>query len=289
MIIKKRSGYALLLVTGFCAVIFLGLIAISKLISTDSLLVVKNRGRKATQRVLCSTTNRQFVEFVREEGEECRRDVSTVEDFARTVLKEHATLSREAELFRDDFSSGTSKWDVDGVLVSVAAVDHWVLSVPTLLEPGAALAGTPFARNYSLTASTTVTSGSGVRLLARATREPKLTAYVSGFNLLENPLRGGSFFIEKWEQGKPTRLATKSLSLTGLVGFTLNLRHQYTLLVNQEQIRLSVDGKEVLSAVDESPLTRGRFGIMPALGSNLLIDEVSAETVDEIRSRWWKI
>ncbi len=206
----------------------------------------------------------------------------------------HAIISLGTPVLREDFnalidlSSGADGWESSRPGLAVVLLGQWVVDV-TLGQRGVLAGGQADWRNYELRTRATLSQGSGVSFYVRLgenLEDP--TGYEVGYSLLEQPLALGTFFIKRVENGQAKPLAEKNGRDLGLGGLAwlLGLSHQYSVVVEDDTISLSVDGRQLLEATDEDPIPAGRIGLSPGLNTLLLVDELEVRTLTEVRSRW---
>lgn len=201
-----------------------------------------------------------------------------------------AIVSLGGVLFDDDFSGPAPGWDSNKPNLTVYLLGKWVLDLK-LITQTYLMKGDEKWRNYTMEATVLLSQGSNMGFVVRATGEPdKMSGYVVGYSLLEDLLHGGTFYLNRMENGRMVervqqRPASKSGLLGGL-GWLLNIYHTYRITVKDNTIVATVDGKEIVNAEMTKPIKAGRVGILPGLASLMLLDRVTVRSVPEIRSRW---
>lgn len=183
-----------------------------------------------------------------------------------------AIVSLPQVLYQNDFDSSASEWS-QGLLGPVVAAGYYVLDL-SLLQFNS-LAGDADWSDYEAEFVATLSQPTGLGFLVRASGPPnRPTAYLAEYQLL----RGG-YSLYRLQDGVPTRLATAPAPLSGLT-------HTYTFRAIGSDLVFGVDGREVLKYHDEVPLSRGRIGIQPLLGTVVLVDSVRVRQGLGVRAQW---
>ena len=121
----------------------------------------------------------------------------------------------------------------------------------------------------------------------RARRGPDgITGYLASYSLLEHPLQGGTFRIDKVEGNTVQRLGEKQGFELGLGGLAwlLGVVHRIEVGAEQERIWMRVDGRDILEVEDPEPLRGGKSGYRTGIASLLIVNQTAVDNVIEIRS-----
>lgn len=201
-----------------------------------------------------------------------------------------AIVSMGGVMFDDTFSTPASGWESNHPNLTVYLLGKWVLDLK-LLSQTYLMKGDESWRNYTYECTVLLSQVSDMGFVVRATGEPaRMTGYVVGYNLLDHTLLGGTFYLNRIENGRfVERIQTKRGNTMGLGGllWLLNLYHTYKITVKDGTIVATVDGKEIINAtIEDNPIKAGRVGLLPGLLSTMLIDRATVRTLPEVRSRW---
>ncbi len=201
-----------------------------------------------------------------------------------------ALVSTGELLFEDHFTTNADGWNSNQPGLTVVLLGQWILDLS--VTPQVRLfKGDESWHNYTFEADVLLTQGTGLGLLVRVTGDVNSpNAYLVGYSLLEAPERGGTFHLDRIENGMVVeRIQTKRGDEVGIVGLSawlLNVSHTYRIAVRDNALTAEVDGREVLKAILSDPLNEGRIGFQPSLLSVLLVDRVTVRTLPEVRARW---
>jgi len=288
---RIERGYLLPFVITIGSLLLLAGISLVKLGQLDSLCAVKTERQVQASSESYGDNIEEFTTYL--EQTESPEDFLTLTDKTKRggeSVTEILRVSTGTTIFHDDFHGLlTDQWDSKFPLPEVRLLGLWVFDL------GAGLTGDVFAgdeewRNYSVSCRGLLEQGTQLSLLARARlTEDGLEAYHAGYNLLERPLRGGTFFIDKVRDGRPDeRLASARGFEFGLggVAWLIDVQHELVFTLKNENLRLEVDDLTVLTAKDENPIPNGRIGLRSLVGAVLVVDEITVDNLPEIRSRW---
>lgn len=201
-----------------------------------------------------------------------------------------AIVSMGGVLFDDDFSRPAPGWESNHPNLTVYLLGKWVLDLKLLTQTYLAK-GDESWRNYTMEATVLLSQGSNMGFVVRASGAPnKMSGYVVGYSLLEDLLHGGTFYLNRMENGKMVeRVQQRPASSSGLLGglgWLLNIYHTYRITVKNNTIVATVDGKEIINAEMTKPIKAGKVGILPGLASLMLLDRVTVRSIPEVRARW---
>jgi hypothetical protein len=187
---------------------------------------------------------------------------------------EEAIVAPPGLLYENDFSSNAAEW-TQSILQPIVLAGHYVLSLNLELT---AMTGADTWRDYEAEFQAQVTQGTGLGFLVRASGAPSTpSGYLVDFQLLD-----GRFHLYKLQDGQPTLLR----QAPGGLGNLLGLSHTYVVRAQGPTITVTVDGSELFSYTDPSPIENGAIGIRPLLGSVALIDSVRVRQLFQVVSTW---
>lgn len=200
---------------------------------------------------------------------------------AQSTVYSEAVVALNTTLLENDFDSHANEWQQTANLPIVAS-GHYVLDLGLQLS---SLAGDEAWADYQAEFEVLIPQGTGVGFFIRATGSPhQLKGYLMDYQLLDDPLRGGTFRLFRLDKGRQTELARASRGRD--LGWFLGVKHQYRLRAQGGDLRLVVDGETVLEFRDPEPIRNGRIGIRPLLGTVVLVDRVCVQSLFQVVSQW---
>ena len=291
---RRPRGYLLMVVLGVSSFFFLISLVLAKLVMHDRFLVERSTRQLSCQR---KSLEKLYAEFCQnlENGENSEITPATLESkWSEEPCDSsiEAKVSYDQILLQEDFSSLALSIDLSPTEVSVSldALGHMI--VRNLLgNDSDLLLGSKDWRNLTFTSALTLEQGTSVGMWVRARREQAgTTGYLYSYTLLQQPLQGGTFAIDKYQHGIQHRLASRTGASLGLGGLTwlLGLQHRVTAGANQEKLWMEVDGRKILEAQDDEPITGGQVGLRSWVAGLMLVDSLSVRSIPEIRSLWKK-
>lgn len=290
---RKRGGYLLSIVLGVSCLLFLSGLVLTRMVMTDRLVFVKYSLQLDCQRQAIQALQKELAARIAEAPTGISQE--PIELAARREKQSyfseiHATVSLGKPVLEDDFSFLSLELDLNPSEISVTldALGHLIIQ-NKIGGDAHVLFGSQDWRNMSFTSNLTLNQGTGVGVWIRASREQGgMSGYLMQYQLLDDTLRGGTFSIDRYENGVRERLTSRTGQSLGLGGLSwlLGLQHRITAGADQKLIWFEIDGKRLLEVNDENPLTGGRVGYSSGLAGLMLLNNTIVESTPEIRAIW---
>lgn len=287
----KKRGYLLALVLGTCSLAFLASLILARVVSADRLFVVRTQNRlktdlRALEQVQLQLEERVVQGTLDSEAAYIEFDGQSEIDGTRSIIT--AAVGAGENVRTDDYSLLALDLDFDAGELNVSLEALGQLLIENLgSSESSVLFGSDDWRNHTFTSDVLLTQGTFMGFWIRARRGPDgITGYLASYSLLEHPLQGGTFRIDKVEGSTVQRLGERKGFELGLGGLAwlLGVVHRIEVGAEQERIWLRVDGREVLEVQDPEPLRGGKSGYKTGIASLMLVNQTTVDNVIEIRS-----
>ncbi len=287
----KKRGYLLALVLGTCSLAFLSSLILARVVTADRLFVVRTQNRLKTDLRALEQIQYQLEEQVQKgtidsEAGYVEFDGQSEIDGTRSIIT--AAVGAGENVRTDDYSLLALDLEFDGSELSLSVEALGQLLIENLgSSESSVLFGSEDWRNHTFTSDVLLTQGTFVGFWVRARRGPEgITGYLASYSLLEHPLQGGTFRIDKVEGNNVERLGEKQGFELGIGGLAwlLGVVHRVEVGAEQERIWLRVDGRDVLEVQDPEPLRGGKTGYKTGIASLMLVNQTAVDNVIEIRS-----
>lgn len=287
----KKRGYLLALVLGTCSLAFLSALILARVVSADRLFVVRTQNRLKTDMRALEEVQVQLDQRLQQGPVESEKDYIELESKSQidgTLSTITAAVGVGENIRTDNYSllSADLEFDSGELSVSLEALGQLVIRNLGSAE-SSVLLGSEDWRNHTFTSDVILSQGSFMGFWIRARKGPDgITGYLASYSLLEHPLQGGTFRIDKVEGTSVERLGERKGFELGLGGLAwlLGIVHRIEVGAEQERIWLRVDGRDVLEVQDPDPIRGGKSGYKTGIAGILLVNQTAVDNIIEIRS-----